>query len=101
MKPTTKSASGTSFHNTTFEATPNQLLELLGEPYGDYNDGSDKTNFDWTMETETGDVFTVYDWKYYHVLDMKTVYEWHIGGKGKNITEIALQEINQLLNNKN
>jgi len=53
------------------------------------------------METETGDVFTVYDWKYYHVLDMNTVYEWHIGGKGKNITEIALQEINQLLNNKN
>lgn len=101
MKSTTKSASGTSFHNTIFEATPSQLLEILGEPESMNNDGMDKTNFDWTLETETGDVFTVYDWKYYTPLNMDTVYEWHIGGKNKFITEMALDEIKQILNYKN
>lgn len=101
MKSTTKSASGTSFHNTTFEATPSQLLEILGEPESMNNDGTDKTNFDWTLETETGDVFTVYDWKYYIPLNMDTVYEWNIGGKSKFITEMALDEIKQILNYKN
>ena len=100
MKPTTKSAGGTSFHNTTFKATPNQLMELLGKPYNYYNNGSDKVNIDWTMETETGDVFTVYDWKYYQPLDMDTIYEWHIGGMSRNITEIALQEIQEKLKSK-
>ena len=99
MKPTTKPASGTSFHGTTIEATPNQLIALFGEPYGSYNDGSDKTNFDWTMETETGDVVTIYDWKYYHPLEMDTMYVWNIGGHGKTGTEIGANEIKQLLNN--
>jgi len=99
MKPTTKSASGTSFHGTTIQATPNQLLKVLGEPEFYYNNGMDKTNFDWTMETETGDVVTVYDWKYYHALDMDTIYEWNIGGRGKTSTEIAGNELKQLLNN--
>ena len=101
MKKTTKSASGTSFHNTTINATPNQLMKVLGEPDSMSNDGQDKTNFDWTMETETGDVVTIYDWKYYHELEMDTIYEWHIGGKGKTGTEVAANEIKQLLNNLN
>jgi hypothetical protein len=97
MKQTTKSASGTSFHETTFEATPNQLIKVLGEPQSCYNNGMDKTNFDWTLETETGDVVTVYDWKYYRALDMDTTYVWHVGGKRKNITDIGMNEIKQLL----
>jgi hypothetical protein len=99
MKPTTKSASGTSFHGTTIEATPNELSNLLNEPYSSYNNGMDKTNFDWVIETETGDVVTIYDWKYYHPLDMDTTYEWHIGGHSKTGTEIAKNELKQLLNN--
>jgi len=99
MKPTTKSASGTSFHGTTIQATPNQLIKVLGEPEFYYNNGMDKTNFDWTMETETGDVVTIYDWKYYHALDMDTTYEWNMGGHGKTSTEIAKNELKQLLNN--
>jgi len=98
MKSTTKSASGTSFHGTTIEATPNQLLKVLGIPEHGSNNGKDKTNFDWTMQTETGDVITIYDWKYYHALDMDTIYIWNIGGHGKIGTDIAANEIKQLLN---
>jgi hypothetical protein len=98
MKSTTKSASGTSFHGTKIEATPNQLLKVLGNPKHIYNDGRGKSNFDWTMETETGDVVTVYDYKYYKELEMDTVYEWNIGGHGKIGTDIAANEIKQLLN---
>lgn len=101
MNQTTKSPSGTSFYGTTIKATPNQLIKVLGKPYCMSNDGEDKTNFDWTIETEKGEVATVYDWKYYHPLEMDTIYEWHIGGHGKNSTDTAANEIKQMLNNLN
>ena len=59
----------------------------------DSNDGSDKTNFDWEMETNNGDVFTVYDWKEYRILKEDEIIQWHIGGMSKQITEQAKHEI--------
>lgn len=99
MKYTEKSSSGTSFFGDEFHARVSDLRRILGEPKFENNDGQDKTNFDWTLETESGDVFTVYDWKYYRPLDEEEMVEWHIGGHGGLETKMALGEIADALSN--
>ena len=98
MKATFKSAHATSFFNTTFSATVQDLRKILGIPREEQNNGKDKTNFEWVMITDDGDVFTVYDWKEYHVLDeeMEEI-DWHIGGHSRRVTEKALEEIEEAL----
>jgi hypothetical protein len=93
MLKTSKSSGGTSFHDTTVGTTVHTLRKLLGEPYYEGNDGEDKVNFEWIMETNDGDVFTVYDWKEYKVLDEHEMIEFHIGGHSKAVTEQAKNEI--------
>ena len=99
MKATFKSANGTSFHNTTFSATVQDLRKILGIPREEQNDGEDKVNFEWVMETDDGEVFTVYDWKEYRKLEEDEEIEWHIGGDSGRITEKALEEIEESLQN--
>jgi hypothetical protein len=98
MKATFKSAHATSFFNTTFSATVQDLRKILGIPQCEQNDGEDKVNFEWVMETNDGEVFTVYDWKEYHVIDeeMEDI-DWHIGGHSRRVTEKALEEIEEAL----
>lgn len=98
MKQTNKSANGTSFHNDTFYASVADLRKILGEPKSEQNDGKDKVNFDWTMETEDGTVFTVYDWKEYRKLKEDEEIEWHVGGHSGEDTRKALNEIAEALN---
>ena len=98
MKQTNKSANGTSFHDMTFTATVADLRKILGEPQCEQNDGRDKVNFDWTMETDDGTIFTVYDWKEYRALQEGEIVEWHVGGKSRSDTEKALTEIIEALN---
>ena len=93
MRKTTKSPSGTSFHDTTIRTTIHTLLKLLGQPTIVDNTGLDKTNYEWEMETSDGDVFTVYSWKEYKILHEHEIIEFHIGGKSKAITEQAKNEI--------
>lgn len=97
MIRTNKTASGTSFYNHTFTATVEDLRNLLGKPEYESNCGDDKTNFDWLMETESGNVFTVYDWKEYRSLREDEVVEWHIGGASDLVTREALLEIREAL----
>ena len=97
MKQTDKSANGTSFHDHTFIATVDDLRNVLGQPQFESNDGEDKNNFDWIMETEDGEPFTVYDWKEYRRLEEDEVIEWHIGGRSGADTEKALLEIREAL----
>jgi hypothetical protein len=93
MRKTTKSPSGTSFHDTTVRTTIHTLLKLLGQPTIVDNTGLDKTNYEWEMETDNGDVFTVYDWKEYKILHEHEIIDFHIGGNSKAITEQAKNEI--------
>ena len=93
MKPTTKSTGGTSFHDSVINCSLSTLKKVLGEPSYDANDGQDKVNFDWDMETSNGDVFTVYDWKEYRSLNENEMIEWHIGGTDRTVTEQAAREI--------
>ena len=61
------------------------------------NSGEDKTNFEWVMETETGDVFTVYDWKQYRSLRESESVNWHIGAQTSTGANIAKSELMQAL----
>ena len=93
----TATASGTSFHGTTFKASPNQLIESLGEMTS-HKSGDSKTSMEWVRELNDAEVFTVYDWKYYREIDMDEVIEWNVGGRSSRVTEKAKEEILTLLN---
>ena len=97
MKQTNKETNGTSFFGTTFTATVQDLRKILGEPICEFNDGEDKTNFEWEMETEDGEVFTVYDWKEYRRLREDEPIEWHIGGNDSLATMNAAEELEEAL----
>ena len=96
-KLSNKSACGTSFHGHTVTATPNQLIEALGEPQFGWNDGQDKTNFDWICETNDGAVFTIYDWKEYSQLNMDSYYEFHIGAFHGFVASKAVRELRSII----
>jgi len=98
MKQTFKSPVGTSFHDTVINTTVNKLIKALGHPQYFQNDGKDKVNFEWRMETDKGEVFTVYDYKEYRCIDYDEIIEFHIGGMEKYITENALVEICRAIN---
>jgi hypothetical protein len=93
MKATSKGTSGTSFHDTIIKCSTATLRKVLGEPEYEPNDGEDKINFEWVLETDNGDVFTVYDWKEYRTLSESDMIEWHIGGFNRTATEQAKSEI--------
>lgn len=97
MKQTRQSSVGTSFHDTVIVTTVNKLKLHLGEPEMEENTGEDKVNYEWVLETRSGDVFTIYDWKEYRPLLDDEDIEWHIGGKNRAVTELALLELQQVL----
>ena len=97
MKATSKDIDGTSFHETTIKCSVSMLRKILGEPEYEPNNGEDKINFEWAMETNDGDVFTVYDWKEYRILNENEMIEWHIGGHNREVTEQAKSEIIEVI----
>ena len=98
MKNTTKSAEGTSFYGDAFRASVSDLRKILGLPKFENNNGEEKTNFEWIMETESGEVIAIYDWKEYRALDEDELIDWHIGGENEMVTDRALNEIAGELN---
>ena len=88
----------TSFHGSVIKCTVSDLRSILGEPRYQGNDGTDKVNFDWVMETESGDVFSVYDWKEYRPLGENEIIEWHVGGHSAKVTDQAVNEMADGLN---
>jgi len=97
MKETTQSFIGTSFHRHTIQASVEDLFAILGKPYDEENTGKDKTNFEWVAETESGKVFTIYDWKEYRPISRTEGITWHIGGHSAMDTSEALQELEEAL----
>lgn len=98
MKLTTPSSNAPSFHNVTIVTTVNELIRVLGNPQYDSNTGKDKVNFEWECETEDGDVVTIYDWKEYRMIDINEEIEFHLGGREKDHTLKAKDELKELLN---
>lgn len=77
------SVNGTSYLDL-FHVDYDQLVSKLGDP-GDSFDGY-KTDAEWTIEFEDGNVATVYNWKNgknycgESGLAVSRIKEWHIGG---------------------
>ena len=93
---------GSSFHMSTIHTTPQRLMDLADKndiPYGDFNDGTDKVNFDFSFQTNNDLAlqFTVYDWKEYKPLDLNREYRFHIGGVDRQSTEQAKKLLTKLL----
>ena len=98
-KKSNQSLSRTSFHNVTFKASVQDLTKVFGEPDYEDNTGNDKVNFEWVMETEDGEVFAIYDYKYYRELDLTEQIEWNIGSHSRDISGEAQYEIVRELGN--
>lgn len=61
------------------------------------NTGDCKVNFEWELETESGKVFTIYDWKEYRSIGWDEEIEFHIGGMNRDSCEEALEELERLI----
>ena len=95
-RKTNQNPSGTSFHDTVIYTTVNELLNLFPDSYSD-GDGGYKVYHEFTLETDDGDVFTIYDWKEYEDRGKYTEIEFHIGGFNRRITEQAREELEEML----
>jgi hypothetical protein len=80
---------GTSFHGVYLKCSMRKLVAALGEPIEEF---SSKINYEWRGTTDDGHIFTVYDWKQPRPKKDR-VTEWNIGGKTKEATEKAKEEI--------
>lgn len=64
-------------------AAYHELVEAFGEPH--CTDG-DKSTAEWFFESEDGQVFTLYDYKYEGKGSVPLDnYDWHVGGRGTAI----------------
>jgi len=101
MKPSLQSASGTSYHRHSINATVEELTNILGTPRDDSNTGRDKVNYEWVAELDNGclpgSVFTVYDWKEYRPIFTDEPITWNIGGHSKAVTAAAQVELETAL----
>jgi hypothetical protein len=93
----TASSIGTSFHGSTFIATPKQLVEAIGE-ITNGRSGDGKVTMEWVRELDSAEVITIYDWKHRKKIEMDEEIEWNIGGRNKSATEEAKEKILTLLN---
>jgi hypothetical protein len=80
---------GTSFHGVYLKCSLKKLAAAMGEPIDRF---CYKINYEWRGTTDDGHIFTVYDWKRPRPQTNQLV-EWHIGGKTKEATEQAKEEI--------
>ena len=91
-----KTFRSSSFHGTTINMKPSELIKFCEAndiDYGDHNDGEDKSNFDFDFETDEGIYFTVYDWKEYRKISVDENIEFHIGGETPEDTKIGYNEL--------
>jgi len=99
MKATSISPNGTSFHDHIVVATVNQIRQICGEPMYESKDPDEKSQYDWCMETESGTVFTIYDWKEYRIFGEDEMIEWHIGAHSWEEAEAGYNELTDELYN--
>ena len=92
MKETNKSINGTCFFSVVVPATVAQMKSILGTPEVN-GTVEDKSQFDWYMETDGGEVFTVYDWKEGRLLTEDVLVNWHVGSFTKEASEAAEVEL--------
>jgi hypothetical protein len=95
-KLSNKPRGGTSYHWMNIVTTVNKLIDAIGAPQVEDNDGSDKVNVEWICELSDGTVFTIYDWKEYRPIEYDEEIEFHIGAKDKVSSQRAMDALSQL-----
>ncbi len=90
-------------HKGRINATYSELLQILGQPTYDLNDGLDKTNFEWFVLFK-GRIFSIYDWKCTAAYSVQEREQWLIGAQwnlnsGSVPTDEFLQELNERISN--
>ena len=95
-KLTNKPRGGTSYHMMNIVTTVNKLIDVIGKPQIEDNDGSDKVNVEWICELSDGTVFTIYDWKEYRPLEYDEEIEFHIGAKNGELSKRAADALDKL-----
>jgi len=90
---TYQSTDFTSFHGAVIRASVEHLKRTFGYPDMENNTGEDKVNFEWGLETDEGEVFTIYDWKEGRPLRSDEIVTWHIGAKSKSVSNVAEREL--------
>ena len=98
-KKTYKDTDGTSFHDVVITTSVANLTKIFGMAHYCDNTGECKVNFEWDMQTDEGNVFTIYDWKEGRPLELDEPVEWHIGAKSRSIASDASYEILRELGN--
>lgn len=96
MKPTTKNTSGTHFLNVTVFASRREIFTICGQP--SMADGDEKVRYCWDMETEDGEVFTIYDWRDIIIRKSDEPINWHIGSFNYLAADNARFELTEALN---
>lgn len=94
-----KNTNGTSSFGVTILTSIEQLKKINVFPVCEQNDGQDKTNFDFELETEAGEPFTIYDWKYYRPIEETELVNFHIGSYTLRASERAKKELEESLKN--
>lgn len=85
----------TGYYGNFIEASFFDLVHLFGLP--SINNGEDKVNYEWELQTEDGIPFTLYDWKYYRPLLIEEPIIWHIGADSREHSKIIQQKLDTLL----
>lgn len=83
---------GTSYFGISFYASVNDLINICGTPIRS-NDINKKSQYDWTLKTNTDKIFTIYDWKEYRRFNNTEIIKWNIGGYNIESCLIGLNEI--------
>lgn len=95
-KLSSKPRGGTSYHMMNITTTVDKLIDAIGVPQIEDNDGQDKVNVEWICELSDGTVFTIYDWKEYRPIDYNEEIEFHIGAKDKAASQRAMEALGKL-----
>ena len=70
---------GTSFFGIDFISTQNDIEKIFGKPTIHNDDIDDKTQNEWRLKTDNGNVFAIYDWKVYQKYPPNLDLIWHVG----------------------
>lgn len=97
MKKTFKSTCGTSFFSDTILTSINELKKINLYPTYEQNNGENKVNFRFDCETESGEPFTIYDWKLYRPIGLDEEILFHIGASNQKASEQAKNELVEAL----
>jgi hypothetical protein len=95
-KLSNKPRGGTSYHMMNIVTTVDKLIDAIGAPQIESNDGNDKVNVEWICELSDGTVFTIYDWKEYRPIEFNEEIEFHIGAKDKASSQRAMEALGKL-----